>query len=837
MAEDKSFYRKAVDYLQRPPQRLEVKRGPLDKYEQVQGSVWGYNTQSGYFPQKLIDDLGDGLGNSAVVACLNVLATSFAEPQLKVYIKNEQGKLEQKAHPLEQLLQRPNEFISGSILSHYIVTSLSAHGDAFLMKVKDGQGKVVQLVPLMPSYVKVRGNTRELITHYEYHAVQKGNGLHQEYIKIPRENVVHIRQGMDPDDHRRGFSPLRSVMRELAGDEAAGQFAVALLHNMAVPGVILSPKDDTMGGPSREEAEAIAQSFKSKFAGANRGAPMIMTGAMDVDVVSFTPEQLNLTALRRLPEERVSSVLGVPAILAGLGAGLDAATYNNTRELREFFTEQKMIPMWSSVADELTHQLLHQDFVDNNYEYFCAYDLDQVRALSEDKKEQVLTMNSAVQGGFVTIGEARQALGLEVDDSHDIYLRPLNMVAVPEGETGIVTPTEGEPAPSAQPPSDEDEPEEDDEKATLNTSRFQPEVRRSKRRIGKRKSVIIDTTMEFKASEQDNIVLSEEEKAAAVSAKVKKVLQKKVKDHNAGSSKYKVTYGKLAIIFRRGVGAYRTNPASVRGNVSSATQWGIARVNAWLKGLKGSFPRKPFDTDLLPAGHPQKKKQDKKAASVKAGDTVSWSINKDPDPPSTVHGVVTSVNIDKKEATMMVWAIMDDGSHQKTDRSVTQPISKLKKIKDFRKESKAKKDKPTNFPSSGDNQKISLSNSKFKQFPDKRYVDNLKENYPAIWRRAGTGGNPPTSFTGNDAYRNWSKYKAGDRSASVLSWVKRRESFMARHQGNTRLNGIIAVMKWGGVTKSGVSTMKKIVNEQKKKEDARKKKAHEMLSHTDDLTS
>ena len=114
----------------------------------------------------------------------------------------------------------------------------------------------------------------------------------------------------------------------------------------------------------------------------------------------------------------------------------------------------------------------------------------------------------------------------------------------------------------------------------------------------------------------------------------------------------------------------------------------------------------------------------------------------------------------------------------------------------------------TNFPSRGDNQKVSLSNSKFKQFPDHAYVKNLKENYPKIWRRAGTGGNPPTSFTGNDAYRNWTKYKAGDRSAAVLSWVKRRERFMSRHSGNTRLNGIIAVMKWGGVTKSGVSTMK-----------------------------
>ena len=658
MADNKSFYRRAVEYLQAPPKRLQntqVKRGPLDKYEQVNGSVWGYNTESGYFPQKLIDDLGDGLGNSAVVACLNVLATSFAEPMLKVYKKNDKGKLEQQNHPLEILFQRPNEFISGAVLSHYIVTSLCAHGDAFLMKVKDRKGNVVNLVPLMPSYVKVRGNTRELITHYEYYAVQKGNGFNDEYIEIPRENLVHIRQGMDPDDHRRGFSPLRSVMRELAGDEAAGQFAVALLHNMAVPGVILSPKDDTMGGPTREEAEGIAQSFKSKFAGANRGSPMIMTGAMDVQVVSFTPEQMNLTALRRLPEERVSSVLGVPAILAGLGAGLDAATYNNTKELREFFTEQKMIPMWSSVAAEVTHQLLHKDFEEDDYQYFCAYDLDQVRALATDKKEQVLTMNSGVQGGFVTISEARQALGLDVDESHDIYLRPLNMVPVPEGSTGIMTvEDETEPAPQEQEPEIEDSPEdqiedelEEQGKATLNTQSFRPEVRRSR--------------------------------------------------------------------IRR-----------VRRKVQSA------------------------------------------------------------------------------------------------------------KLKDM--EVKAK-DKITNFPSSGDNQKISMSNSKFKQFPDHNYVKNLKENYPSIWRRAGNGGNPPTSFTGNDAYRNWTKYKAGDRSPAVLAWVKRRESFMARHEGNTRLNGIIAVMKWGGVTKSGVGAMKKIVNEQKKKDDARKNKANEMLAHRHDLTS
>ena len=824
MAENKSFYRRAVDYLQRPPQRLDLKRGPLDKYEQSQGSVWGYNTTSGYFPDKLIEEMGDGLGNSAVVACINVLATSFAEAPLKIYQKTENGKQEVVNHPMEMLMSRPNEFISGSVLSHYLVTSLSAHGDAFLLKVKNNQGDVVQLVPLMPSYVKVRGNERELITHYEYFAVSKKNAFQEEYVELPRENVVHIRQGMDPDDHRRGFSPLRSVMRELAGDEAAGQFAVALLHNMAVPGVILSPKDDTMGGPSREEAEAIAQAFKSKFSGANRGAPMIMTGAMDVDVLSFTPEQLNLKALRRLPEERVSSVLGVPAILAGLGAGLDAATYNNTKELREFFTEQKMIPMWSAVASELTHQLLHTDFEDNNVNYSAGYDLDMVRALQGDRNDLVKTMNSGVQGGFVTIGEARRSLGLESDDSHNVYLRPLNMNAVAEGDTGVVEAMPGE------------------EKASLNTTRFQPEVRRTRRVVGKKpkkkKKVIVDLTMEFKSAEQ--IVNFDYDEKAPISAKVKKTLQKKVRDHNAKNPKHRATYRMLAAVFRRGVGAYRGNPSSVRGNVTGATQWGIARVNAFIKGLKGRFPRSAFDRDLLPSAHPlsSKKSADKetvKAVSVKVGDAVSWSINKDPDPPSVVHGIVKSVNSNKKEATMRVWAIMPNGSHQRTDRDVTMPFSRLRKIKDFR-ESKAPKD-ITNFPSSGDNQKIVLSNSKFSQFPDFDYVKDLKENYPKIWRRAGTGGNPPTSFTGNDAYRNWAKYKSGDRSASVISWVKRRERFMNRHQGNNRLNGTIAVMKWGGVTKSGVSAMKKLVNEQKKKEDARNKKVAALINPKDNLTS
>lgn len=99
-----------------------------------------------------------------------------------------------------------------------------------------------------------------------------------------------------------------------------------------------------------------------------------------------------------------------------------------------------------------------------------------------------------------------------------------------------------------------------------------------------------------------------EEKAPTVSASVEKALRKKVADHNekyGDSAGKRATYAMLAACYRRGIGAYRTNPSSVRPTVSSAEQWAMARVNGLLYALRtGSFRRTAYDTDLLPSAHP-----------------------------------------------------------------------------------------------------------------------------------------------------------------------------------------------------------------------------------------
>ena len=109
--------------------------------------------------------------------------------------------------------------------------------------------------------------------------------------------------------------------------------------------------------------------------------------------------------------------------------------------------------------------------------------------------------------------------------------------------------------------------------------------------------------------EEDHIYYTVEIKQRVTEA-VKNGLKEKVKDHNEkhGDKKgKKVTLSMLERVFVRGVGAYRTNPQSVRPSVNSEEQWAYARVNAFLVAVRtGRFRSGKFDRDLLPEGHPLK---------------------------------------------------------------------------------------------------------------------------------------------------------------------------------------------------------------------------------------
>lgn len=101
-----------------------------------------------------------------------------------------------------------------------------------------------------------------------------------------------------------------------------------------------------------------------------------------------------------------------------------------------------------------------------------------------------------------------------------------------------------------------------------------------------------------------------EERAEEVTDSAAKGIANKVEEHNeehGDTPSKRVTVRMLTAVFRRGIGAYKTNPQSVRPTVTSPEQWAFARINSFLFAVRnGRFRSGKHDTDLLPDGHPLK---------------------------------------------------------------------------------------------------------------------------------------------------------------------------------------------------------------------------------------
>jgi hypothetical protein len=122
------------------------------------------------------------------------------------------------------------------------------------------------------------------------------------------------------------------------------------------------------------------------------------------------------------------------------------------------------------------------------------------------------------------------------------------------------------------------------------------------------------------------------------------------------------------------------------------------------------------------------------------------------------------------------------------------------------------------------------NDSRFEEFP-RHLAEQIRDKYPALWAKHGTGGDPPTAWTGNDAFRAWgwllelregrqpsaSEIPAAKRAYELLTgqrwsgppadlfeavttlWWAKRERYISRHARDFRPGGTIAMIKWGGV--------------------------------------
>lgn len=399
-----------------------------------QWSPWGWqwdNRSSDLYRRSNINyvtEVGELTDSSAVMACMNWIIRVWPESPLAVYQTDADGEQNLVPdHPLTELLEQPNPDYGSAALWMGTLLSLNLDGNAYWVKVRNGFGGPAALYYIPHFMIQPRWpqDGSAFISHYEY-------SVEGRITRFAREDVVHFRFGTDPRNMRLGLSPLRSVLREVFTDNEAALYSAALVRNMGAVPVVISPDPTVFKEAAavigRERAEEMKEQWLRRSTGDERGKPLVQSVPVKLqggqDFV-FSPEQMAVRELRKIPEERISAALGIPAGVAGLGAGLDRNTYSNFKEAREMAYESNIIPTQHLIASELDRSLL-PDFT-NDRAFLCGFDISKVRVLAEDIDKIATRVVALFEKEVITRAEGRQMLGLKSTPEDEVYFGEVQM--------------------------------------------------------------------------------------------------------------------------------------------------------------------------------------------------------------------------------------------------------------------------------------------------------------------------------------------------------------------------------------------------------------------------
>lgn len=354
-------------------------------------------------------------------------------------------------HDVAVLLKYPTPWYAGSTLRFALAINFLMDGNGYMRKIRDTHDKPVALL-FLPSWTiePVTPLTgKGYIDEYQYNP--GGIAFSPDQSKttnIPARDIVHLRFGLDPNNTRKGISPLKILLREIYTDSQGAVMTAMLLKNAGLIGMIFSPKQ----GSIITKPDQVKREVKEEFKDSRMGSPMVFTAPTDVNYFGAEAAKMDLSALREIPEERICSLLAIPAAVVGFGTGMQQTKVGATlQELRLMAYEDCIIPTQNSWCDELDIQLV-PDFEESPKEWHCQFDNSAVRVLQDDENRTVDRLVRELNGGGIMLSEYREARGREVGPEHEVFFIPMSAVVTPASD--VNTPVMPPPAPTPSPSDD-----------------------------------------------------------------------------------------------------------------------------------------------------------------------------------------------------------------------------------------------------------------------------------------------------------------------------------------------------------------------------------------------
>ncbi len=338
------------------------------------------------------------LANAIVYRCVRMIAEAAASVSWLLY----QDRAERDAHPLLDLLRRPNQLQSGPDLFEAWHGHLQLSGNAYL-EVVELDGRPRELHALRPDRIRIVPGQRGWPAAYEYTV----NGRAMRYPgrdAAGHTPILHMRLFHPVNDHY-GCSPMESAARGVDIHNAAGKWSKALLDNSARPsGALVYKGPDGAPNLTEEQFARLKDELENNYEGAvNAGRPLLLEGGLEWTSMGHSPKDMEFIQTKHVAAREIALAFGVPPMLLGIPGD---NTFANFAEANRTFWRQTVLPLAARTAAALS-QWLGPRFGPG---LRLAFDMDRIEALSTEREA---LWNRVAAADFLTINEKRAAVGYQ----------------------------------------------------------------------------------------------------------------------------------------------------------------------------------------------------------------------------------------------------------------------------------------------------------------------------------------------------------------------------------------------------------------------------------------
>jgi len=322
------------------------------------------------------------------------------------------------SHPAMEILQRPmpdHAKITMSDIKVGLVQSLIGTGNAYLLITKEGN-EPSGLFPLQPDNVYVMPDKDGLVDHYEQDVQGKR-------VKLAAEDVIHIKR-FDIESIQYGMSKVKAIYSEVMTDYYAKRWNLEDFRHGVTHSGFLTPTHDMT---SEEMQELVKQYNEQRIAAGYHGV-MAMPQALDFKQISQSRTDMGYHELLDFNQQTTLGLNGVPPMHAGI---LQFANYANSKTQTKLLWTDGAMPILFIIENALNHQFLWK-YYDQDRGHILKFNLSNVEALQEDKKEKAQIDVLYVRGGIKTPNEVRVELGLEEIDGGESLRSPSGTSGEPQ---------------------------------------------------------------------------------------------------------------------------------------------------------------------------------------------------------------------------------------------------------------------------------------------------------------------------------------------------------------------------------------------------------------------